>query len=130
MIGFGHFNSNLTKKLDPSRVFTEIISHIKGGIQAGECSDGKLSYEGYCSLAESRSSKLKRENVYTLFQAYEQMKSERGEFDLGDFVNDIHRRLKNGDYEGDQMHFVYIDEVHDRRLHFCWRYCTDNCKRD
>nr|GEW37032.1 UvrD-like helicase, ATP-binding domain, P-loop containing nucleoside triphosphate hydrolase [Tanacetum cinerariifolium] len=111
-----HFNSNLTKKLDPSRVFTEIISHIKGGIQAGECSDGKLSFEGYCLLAESRSStltKLKRENVYTLFQAYEKMKSERGEFDLGDFVNDIHRRLKIGDYEGDQMDFVYIDEVQD-----------------
>ena len=111
-----HFNSNLKKKLDPSRVFTEIISHIKGGIQAGECSDGKLSYEGYCLLAESRSStltKLKRENVYTLFQAYEKMKCERGEFDLGDFVTDIHRRLKNGNYKGDQMDYVYIDEVQD-----------------
>ncbi|GJZ09515.1 UvrD-like helicase, ATP-binding domain, P-loop containing nucleoside triphosphate hydrolase [Tanacetum coccineum] len=41
------------------------------------------------------------------------MKSERREFDLGDFVNDIHRRLKNGNYEGDQMDFVYIDEVQD-----------------
>jgi hypothetical protein len=111
-----HFNSNLTKKLDPSRVFTEIISHIKGGMQAGECSDGKLSFEGYCLLAESRTSTLtkqKREIVYNLFQAYEKMKSERGEFDLGDFVNDIHHRLKNGNYKGDQMDFVYIDEVQD-----------------
>nr|GEX29531.1 UvrD-like helicase, ATP-binding domain, P-loop containing nucleoside triphosphate hydrolase [Tanacetum cinerariifolium] len=42
-----HFNANLAKKLDPDRVFTEIISHIKGGMRAGECSDGKLSFEGY-----------------------------------------------------------------------------------
>ncbi|GJR49653.1 UvrD-like helicase, ATP-binding domain, P-loop containing nucleoside triphosphate hydrolase [Tanacetum coccineum] len=111
-----HFNANLTKKLDPDRVFTEIISHIKGGTQAGECSDGKSSFEGYCLLAESRTSTLskqKREIVYNLFQAYEKMKSERGEFDLGDFVNDIHHRLKNGNYNGDQIDFVYIDEVQD-----------------
>ncbi|GKA24657.1 UvrD-like helicase, ATP-binding domain, P-loop containing nucleoside triphosphate hydrolase [Tanacetum coccineum] len=111
-----HFNSSLTKKLDPSRVFTEIISHIKGGLQSGECSDGKLSYEDYCLLAETRSSTLvkqKRDRVYTLFQVYEKMKTERGEFDLGDLVNDIHYRLKHGNYIGDQMDFVYIDEVQD-----------------
>ncbi|KAI3817066.1 hypothetical protein L1987_10853 [Smallanthus sonchifolius] len=111
-----HFNSNHKKKLDPSRVFTEIISHIKGGLHAGECSNGKLSFEGYSLLAESRSSTLtkqKRENVYSLFQAYENMKTERGEFDLGDLVTDLHHRLKNVRYEGDQMDFVYIDEVQD-----------------
>ncbi|PWA96132.1 uvrD-like Helicase, ATP-binding domain, P-loop containing nucleoside triphosphate hydrolase [Artemisia annua] len=111
-----HFNSKLTKKLDPSRVFTEIISHIKGWPQAGECSDGKLSYVGYRLLAESRSSTLtkeKRENVYRLCQDYEKMKTRRGEFDLGDLVNDIHHRLKNGNYEGDKMDLVYIDEVQD-----------------
>ncbi|GJR23596.1 UvrD-like helicase, ATP-binding domain, P-loop containing nucleoside triphosphate hydrolase [Tanacetum coccineum] len=41
------------------------------------------------------------------------MKCKRGEFDLGDFVNDIHHRLNNGNFEGDQMDFVYIDEVQD-----------------
>ncbi|KAI7748573.1 hypothetical protein M8C21_000112 [Ambrosia artemisiifolia] len=111
-----HFNSNHKKKLDPSLVFNEIISYIKGGMQVGECSDGKLSIEGYCSLAESCSSTLtrhKREYVYSLFQAYENMKTQRGEFDLGDLVNDLHRRLKNANYEGDQMDFIYIDEVQD-----------------
>ncbi|KAI3734269.1 hypothetical protein L6452_13734 [Arctium lappa] len=111
-----HFNSNLTKKLDASRVFTEIISHIKGGLQAGESSDGKLSYEGYSLLSESCASTLtkeKREIVYNLFQAYEKMKTERGEFDMGDLVNDLHYRLSNEKYEGDQMDFIYIDEVQD-----------------
>ncbi|GKC89789.1 UvrD-like helicase, ATP-binding domain, P-loop containing nucleoside triphosphate hydrolase [Tanacetum coccineum] len=111
-----HFNSNLTKKLDCSRVFAKIISHIKGGVQAGECSDGRLSYEGYSLLAKIRSStltKYNREIVYKLFQAYEKMKTACGEFYLGDFVNDIHHRLKNGKYRGDQIDFVYIDEVQD-----------------
>ncbi|KAI7748574.1 hypothetical protein M8C21_000113, partial [Ambrosia artemisiifolia] len=111
-----HFNSNYKKKLDPSQVFTEIISHIKGGLQAGECNDGKLSFDDYSLLAESRVSTLtkqKRENVYSLFQAYENMKAERGEFDMGDLVIDLHRRLKQVRYEGDQMDFVYIDEVQD-----------------
>nr|XP_043619805.1 TPR and ankyrin repeat-containing protein 1-like [Erigeron canadensis] len=111
-----HFNSSLTKKLDPSRVFTEIISHIKGGLHAGGCNDEILSCEGYCLLAESRSSTLtkqKRETIYCLFQAYEKMKIERGEFDLGDLVIDLHHRLKNGSYEGDIIDFVYIDEVQD-----------------
>nr|GEW67078.1 UvrD-like helicase, ATP-binding domain, P-loop containing nucleoside triphosphate hydrolase [Tanacetum cinerariifolium] len=111
-----HFNSDLTKKLDPSRVFTEIISHIKGGLQAGDYSEGKLNYEDYCLLAKNRSSTLtkeKRDMVYTLFKAYEKRKCKRGEFDLGDFVNDIRHRLNNGNFEGDQMDFVYIDEVQD-----------------
>ncbi|KAM0043433.1 putative TPR and ankyrin repeat-containing protein [Helianthus debilis subsp. tardiflorus] len=111
-----HFNSNLKKKLDPSQVFIEIISHIKGGLQAGEYSDGKLSFEGYSLLARSRSSTLtqqKREIVYSLYQAYENMKAKPGEFDLGDLVIDLHHRLKNVKYEGDQMDFVYIDEVQD-----------------
>ncbi|GJY39001.1 UvrD-like helicase, ATP-binding domain, P-loop containing nucleoside triphosphate hydrolase [Tanacetum coccineum] len=108
-----HFKTSLTKKLDPSRVFTEIISHIKGGLQG---SDGKLSYEEYCLLAESRSSTLtteKRGIVYNLYKTYEKRKTERREFDLGDLVNDIHHRLKNGDYDGDKMDLVYIDEVQD-----------------
>ncbi|XP_023769500.1 uncharacterized protein LOC111918065 isoform X1 [Lactuca sativa] len=107
-----HFDSNLKKKLDPSRVFTEIVYHIKGG----EIPDGKLTYEGYSLLSEDCASTLtkqKRENVNTLFQAYEKMKTERREFDLGDLANDLHRRLKTKSYEGDQMDFIYIDEVQD-----------------
>ncbi|XP_059650771.1 uncharacterized protein LOC132296602 [Cornus florida] len=37
-----HFNTKLIKNLDPAVVFTEIISNIKGGLQAGGTLDGKL----------------------------------------------------------------------------------------
>ncbi|KAL5554068.1 hypothetical protein UlMin_041469 [Ulmus minor] len=108
-----HFNSQITKKLDPSRVFTEIISHIKGSLEASE---GKLSREDYVTLAEGRVSNLnrkKRDMVYDLYQSYEKMKMDNGEYDLADFVNNLHRRLRQERYEGDKMDFVYIDEVQD-----------------
>ncbi|XP_010672055.2 uncharacterized protein LOC104888712 isoform X2 [Beta vulgaris subsp. vulgaris] len=111
-----HFNSQLTKKLDSSRVFTEIISIIKGGLQVGETNDGKLSLEDYLCLSAGRTSTLsrqKRELIYDIFLTYEKMKAERGEFDLSDFVNDLHRRLKRERYVGDVIDFVYIDEVQD-----------------
>ncbi|ONI28251.1 hypothetical protein PRUPE_1G134300, partial [Prunus persica] len=111
-----HFNIQLTKKLDASRVFTEIISHIKGGLGSIEAGDGKLTREDYVQLSEGRTSNLskqKREEIYDIFQAYEKMKMENGDFDLADFVIDLHRRLRSEKYGGDQMDFVYIDEVQD-----------------
>ena len=111
-----HFNSQLTKNLDPSRVFTEIISYIKGGLQSMETSDGKLNREDYVQLSERRASSLSKQNrdiIYDIFQMYEKMKMENGEYDLADFVNDLHFRLRHERYEGDVMDFVYIDEVQD-----------------
>ncbi|XP_065638400.1 uncharacterized protein LOC111989218 [Quercus suber] len=113
------FNTQLTKKLDSSRVFTEIISHIKGGLEAVEAGDGKLSREDYVLLSEGRVSRLcrrKREIIYEIFQNYEKMKNENGEFDFSDLVIDLHRRLRVERYEGDEMDFVYVDEVQDLTL--------------
>jgi len=56
-----HFNTQLTKMLDSSRVFTEIISHIKGGPQAVEAGDGKLSRDEYVLLSEGRVSSLNKQ---------------------------------------------------------------------
>ena len=111
-----HFNTQLTKNLDVSRVFTEIISHIKGGLGAIEACNGRLSREDYVQLSEGQASNLskqKREGIYNIFEVYEKMKKGNGEFDLADFVIDLQRRLKHEKYEGDQMDFIYIDEVQD-----------------
>ncbi|KAH6770322.1 hypothetical protein C2S52_015125 [Perilla frutescens var. hirtella] len=111
-----HFNLKLTKSLDASRVFTEIMSHIKGGMQEGETCDCKRTRLDYVSLSECRISTLSAEErnvIYDIFEDYEKMKLEHGEFDLADFVTDIHLRLKNGDLLGDKMDFVYVDEVQD-----------------
>ncbi|KAL3582367.1 hypothetical protein D5086_016699 [Populus alba] len=110
------FNEKLKKKLDSSRVFTEIISHIKGGLRAGESGDGRLSRKDYVFLSEGRKSTLNRQNrdlIYDIFEKYEKMKAKNGDFDMADFVNDLHLRLKTYKYKGVAMDFVYIDEVQD-----------------
>ncbi|MCD7459032.1 hypothetical protein HAX54_039847 [Datura stramonium] len=111
-----HFSTLLTKNLDHSRVFTEILSYIKGGLKAGDFHDGKLSKEAYCLMSECRVSTIsaeKRERIYAIFQDYEKMKMERGEYDIADLVNDLHIRLKCQRLDGDKVDFVYIDEVQD-----------------
>ena len=93
-----HFNAKLTKKLDSTRVFTEIMSHIKGGLRSGDSCDGRLNEDDYVKLSEGRVSTLsrhEREMIYDIFQDYEKMKGENGEFDMADLVIDLHHRLQS-----------------------------------
>ncbi|XP_030461793.2 uncharacterized protein LOC115681846 [Syzygium oleosum] len=111
-----HFNDKLRRRLDPSRVFTEIMSHIKGGLQPADGCKGKLERLAYVSLSESRVSTLsaqRREEIYDVFEDYEKMKMANGEFDLADLVSDLHRRLFREQFTGNVVDFVYIDEVQD-----------------
>ncbi|OMO60736.1 Tetratricopeptide-like helical [Corchorus capsularis] len=113
------FNDKLTKKLDSSRVFTEIMSHIKGGFKSGVSCDGRLNEEDYINLSECRFSTLSRDErqiVYEIFKCYEKRKGRNSEFDMADLVIDLHGRFQNERYEGDIMDFIYIDEVQDLTL--------------
>ncbi|WOL05870.1 hypothetical protein Cni_G14601 [Canna indica] len=111
-----HFNEELRKTVDCSTVFTQIISHIKGGIESGRFQTGKLSREDYLLLSEKRVSTISsqaREVIYDIFVAYENQKLLACEYDLSDFVNHLHDQLYYNGYEGDMIDFVYIDEVQD-----------------
>ncbi|TKW14788.1 hypothetical protein SEVIR_5G190200v4 [Setaria viridis] len=111
-----HFNAKLTKNLDPSTVFTQIISHIKGGRQAVKSSDGKLEKKDYIMFYDRRFPSLSaeiRDKIYDIYICYEKEKCIAREFDLSDFVNSLHSRLSTGGYNGDMLDFIYIDEVQD-----------------
>ncbi|XP_043810300.1 uncharacterized protein LOC110608878 isoform X1 [Manihot esculenta] len=109
------FSIQLTKKLDPSTIFAEIVSHIKGG--SSVCvQDDKLSREEYISYSGRRLSHLseqERSTIYDIFLQYEKKKKARGEFDISDLVIDLHHRLRDEKYDGEIMDFVYVDEVQD-----------------
>uniref|UniRef100_A0A3B6CCA9 UvrD-like helicase ATP-binding domain-containing protein n=2 Tax=Triticum aestivum TaxID=4565 RepID=A0A3B6CCA9_WHEAT len=110
------FNADLTKNLDASTVFTEIISHIKGRYQASMPYTGNLGRQDYVMLSDKRFSSLnseKRDRIYNIYVDYENMKSTAREFDLSDFVNRLHINLVSEGYKGDLVDFVYIDEVQD-----------------
>ncbi|KAK9052301.1 hypothetical protein SSX86_028930 [Deinandra increscens subsp. villosa] len=111
-----HFNNKLTKKLDPSTVYTEIMSVIKGGLVTDKAPDVILFNDDYVALCDGRISIFddqKREIIYSIFLQYEIRKVENGDFDLADFVNDLHQRLEVEGYKGDIMDYVYVDEVQD-----------------
>lgn len=107
------FNEQLTKNLDASTVFTQIISHIKGEFGSIE---GAIGREQYVLLSEKKISSLSseiRERVYGIFLEYERKKRAAREFDLSDFVNDLHGRLNTAGYLSCKVDFIYIDEVQD-----------------
>ncbi|XP_078174345.1 uncharacterized protein LOC144568004 isoform X2 [Carex rostrata] len=107
------FNEQLTKNLDASTVFTQIISHIKGEFGSIE---GAIGREQYVLLSEKKISSLSseiRERVYGIFLEYERKKRAAREFDLSDFVNDLHDRLNTAGYLSCKVDFIYIDEVQD-----------------
>ncbi|KAI3729664.1 hypothetical protein L6452_18327 [Arctium lappa] len=115
-----HFNEKMTKNLYPSMVYTEIMSVIKGGLTTGDQAPsdygGILSRDDYVALCDGRTSILdaqKRQIIYAIFLQYEKKKTEKGDFDLADLVNDLHRRLEVEGYNGDPIDYVYIDEVQD-----------------
>ncbi|KAK8966445.1 hypothetical protein KSP40_PGU015123 [Platanthera guangdongensis] len=111
-----HFSSQLTKKLDACSVYTEIISHIKGDLKAGSFRDGKLGRRDYIMLANKRVSpfcKDIRGDIYDIFLDYEKKKCLNGEFDIADFVIDLHQRLRCGVHLADKFDYVYVDEVQD-----------------
>ncbi|OWM65612.1 uncharacterized protein LOC116201312 [Punica granatum] len=111
-----HFNNKLTGKLDSLTVFTEIIYRIKAGLHIKESPSGRLSRTDYVSLSKGRGSYLTRDQlhkVYDVFLEYEMKKLEHGEFDLSDVVNDLQSRFRCEKMKGDEMDFVYIDEVQD-----------------
>ncbi|XP_078174346.1 uncharacterized protein LOC144568005 [Carex rostrata] len=68
------FNEQVTKNLDASTVFTQIISHIKGEFGSIE---GAIGREQYVLLSEKKISSLSseiRERVYGIFLEYERKK--------------------------------------------------------
>ncbi|XAR48022.1 hypothetical protein NMG60_11030712 [Bertholletia excelsa] len=101
-----HFNSRQTK---------DHFSY-KGWHALKGANRNKLTREDYVLMSEDRVSTLSRKNreiIYDIFCDYEKMKMEKGEFDLSDLVNDLHERLGNEGFRGDEVDFVYIDEVQD-----------------
>ncbi|KAK8965877.1 hypothetical protein KSP40_PGU012011 [Platanthera guangdongensis] len=126
-----HFSTQLTKKLDACSVYTEIISHIKGDLEAGSFLDGKLGRRDYIMLANKRVSPFcedMRGDIYDIFLDYEKKKCLNGEFDIADFVIDLHQRLRCGAHLGDKFDYVYVDEVQDLTMRqvALLKYCCTN----
>ncbi|CAM6125858.1 unnamed protein product [Calypogeia fissa] len=111
-----HFSQDLIKHFDSSVVFTEIMSFIKGSLEALHTQSGRLTREEYLSLAVKRTSTFderQRNSIYNIFQLYEKRKAVRNEYDIADCCSHLYAQMRLGNYVGLKFHYVYVDEVQD-----------------
>jgi superfamily I DNA/RNA helicase len=106
----------IRKKFDPSVVFTEIMSSIKGSQEVLSFPRGLLTLKAYLEMADRRGSSFsvdQRSEIFKLFQQYEKRKRMIGDHDVADVVGHVYCELTREGYRGVKNQFVYIDEVQD-----------------
>ena len=104
------------KKVDyhPSLVWTEIISFIKGSVEALHSEERYITLEEYQTIGNKRAPSFTadRETIYELFLAYERIKRSQGMFDEADVVHHIYHRLEHH-VPVWSIHEIYVDETQD-----------------
>lgn len=113
---FPHFDGDAGYDVD--QVYIEIMSFIKGSLQALHSARGYLSLSQYLDLSESRNSTLTREQrevvYHVFFEKYEKIKNTfYRDYDMLDVVFFVYTSLTTSPYPGILMTSVYIDEVQD-----------------
>jgi superfamily I DNA/RNA helicase len=109
-------------KISPSAVYTEIVSHITGSVQALD-NNGELPEKDYLGLpkkvspltrADAESSdEFSRKNVYALYEKYKALKVQLKCWDTSDLVTHIYQQVKQGGWPGPEIHRICADEVQD-----------------
>jgi len=85
--------------LDAAAFWAEVQSVLKGGAAAVQSPHGRLPADGYAALAEQRASDLsaeRRSAVYDLFLQYEQLRRQRGHWDIAGFTAHVFSQLWTG----------------------------------
>ena len=104
------------KKVDyhPSLVWTEIISFIKGSVEALHSENGYITLDEYQTIGNKRAPSFTadRETIYQLFLSYQRIKRSQGMFDEADVVHYIYHRLEHH-FPTWSIHEIYVDETQD-----------------
>ena len=121
------------KKTDPLLVWMEIKSFIKGSRQAVEKEEGYLTQAEYDTLGRKMAANFagNRQEVYKLFEKYQEFirhKAEENLFDECNFIHDLFQRLCKLQTVPFSIHSFYVDEVQDftqAELSILLRCCKD-----
>ena len=105
-----------TKKqstLHPNLVWTEIMSFIKGSVDALE--SGELSLEDYEQVGRKMAPNFRgnRAIVYELYRKYKDLKKSLSMFDECDLVYNVYKRLQQAPVSLLPLHRFYVDEAQD-----------------
>ena len=116
------FPVDLTRKVSPNLVFSEILGTVKGSVhtcktlnflQAGE-------YQNLSArVAPNLTSSDDRTKVFRAFELYEELKHKAGEVDNVDWVVRLLRQIRSDDntrvFLASYLDEIYVDEVQDLR---------------
>ena len=98
----------------PSLVWTEIISFVKGSVEALHNDCGYVTLEEYQTIGSKRAPSFTadRTTIYELFLAYQHIIRSQEMFDEADVVHNIYHRLQ---YHVPtwSIHEIYVDETQD-----------------
>ncbi|KAL1741953.1 hypothetical protein HDZ31DRAFT_44303 [Schizophyllum fasciatum] len=125
-----HFSQKLTKGLDPSLVFSEIMGVIKGSEEASllpsRCLD-RRTYEGLSARRQATFAN-RRSIIYDIFVQYTKEKAARNDYDAADRTYNILRIFQEQGFKGQKIDYLYVDEVQDNLLvdALVLRYVTGN----
>lgn len=102
-------------KMQPSLVWTEILSLIKGSFEAMSKQDGHLTLDEYIDIGRKKSPFFsgERDDVYTIYMKYKRFIRKEAMFDEADVVFDIYKRCKAGLDMPWTIHQLYVDETQD-----------------
>ncbi|KAL4069230.1 hypothetical protein J3A83DRAFT_4413033 [Scleroderma citrinum] len=113
------FPQSMTKTLAPSLVFGEFMGVIKGSEKAFHL-NRFLDKQTYVNLSTRDYPVFAQERIklYTLFQSYQKLKHERGDYDLADRTYAILKMLlsEGSVLKGRRMDYLYVDEVQDNLI--------------
>ncbi|KAL1759125.1 hypothetical protein FB107DRAFT_257938 [Schizophyllum commune] len=105
-----HFSQKLTKGLDPSLVFSEIMGVIKGSeeasLVAGRCLD-RQTYEGL-SVRRQSTFANRRGLIYDIFLQYTKEKASRNDYDAADRTYNILRIFQEYGIQGKKIDYLYL----------------------
>ena len=107
------------KKYNPSLVWTEILSFIKGSYEAISSESGYLGIKEYLEVGNKKAPTFRdvREHIYTIFMEYERLKKRKQKhnwfFDQTDFVRNIYQRLSKQNEKKWSINQIYVDEAQD-----------------
>ncbi|KAG2023736.1 hypothetical protein CC2G_001355 [Coprinopsis cinerea AmutBmut pab1-1] len=113
-----HFPQNLTKNLDPSLVFSELIGVIEGSEASLSCASRYLDRSAYENLSHRTQHVFakQRETVYAIYSAYLKRKCQNGDLDVADRTHRILKAFELRGVPGTKIDYLYVDEAQDNLL--------------
>ncbi|XP_021345034.1 uncharacterized protein LOC110445000, partial [Mizuhopecten yessoensis] len=102
-------------KYDLSFVWIEILNHIAGSIEAISQRSGILTKEQYVGKARLRTvySKEDLSHIYDMFKRYDNLKTQKGYFDVTDLLHSIMTRIQTEPSVPFVFQHIFADDVQD-----------------